>query len=111
MRFLPWGYLSAVGIHQQICEVYKLFVMCESKVRKLNRDFKAGRDSFGWEFLGHSHLFCYFKHHLGGNHFNDNEVVKMVENSWLSDKTASLFKEDIQNLIINHNTYLNKHGS
>ncbi|GBN18066.1 hypothetical protein AVEN_255030-1 [Araneus ventricosus] len=32
-------------IHRQICEVYGATVMCEGKVRKWVRDFKAGRDN------------------------------------------------------------------
>ncbi|GBL96275.1 Eukaryotic translation initiation factor 2-alpha kinase 1 [Araneus ventricosus] len=37
--------LSAADIHRQICEVYGATAMCEGKVRKWVRDFKAGRNS------------------------------------------------------------------
>ena len=42
---------------------------------------------FGWEVWGYSsyslnitpsdfHLFCFFRHHLDGKYYNDNEVMK-----------------------------------
>ena len=60
--------------------------MCEGKVRKWVRNFKAGRYSFGWEVLDYcpysldltpSDFYRYhnLKHHLDVNHYNDNEVV------------------------------------
>ncbi|GBN67147.1 hypothetical protein AVEN_136865-1 [Araneus ventricosus] len=46
IRFLSTRNLSAAHIHQQICEVYGATAMCEGKVRKWVRDFKAVRDNF-----------------------------------------------------------------
>ncbi|GBL94829.1 hypothetical protein AVEN_197513-1 [Araneus ventricosus] len=45
IRFLSARNLSAADIHRQICEVYGATAMCEGKVRKWVRDFKAGRDN------------------------------------------------------------------
>ncbi|GBL89352.1 hypothetical protein AVEN_225874-1 [Araneus ventricosus] len=45
MRFLSARNLSAADIRRQICEVYGATAMCEGKVRKWVRDFKAGRDN------------------------------------------------------------------
>ncbi|GBN17723.1 hypothetical protein AVEN_221254-1 [Araneus ventricosus] len=44
IRFLSARNLSAAGIHRQICKVYGAAAMCEGKVRKWAREFKAGRD-------------------------------------------------------------------
>ena len=68
------------------------------------RDFKVGRDSFSWEVSYYSlysldlipsdfKLFNYFKHYFGGNHYNDEKVVKTVFNCWLSKKATSFFEE------------------
>ncbi|GBN96915.1 hypothetical protein AVEN_125718-1 [Araneus ventricosus] len=44
IRFLSARNQSAADIHRKICEVYGATAMCEGKVRKWVRDFKAGRD-------------------------------------------------------------------
>ena len=90
IRFLSARNLSAdVDIHWQIGEVYGATAMCEGKMRKCARDFKASHDFFDWKVLDHSpyclditqndfHVFRYLKHHHGGNNYNNNEVVKMA---------------------------------
>ncbi|GBM56338.1 hypothetical protein AVEN_60319-1 [Araneus ventricosus] len=45
------------------------------------------------------HLFRKLKHHLGGNHYKDDEDVKTAVTSWLSDQAASFYEEGIQNLV------------
>ncbi|GBM81161.1 hypothetical protein AVEN_226976-1 [Araneus ventricosus] len=45
IHFLSARNLSAADIHRQICEVYGATTMCEGKVRKWVREFKAGRDN------------------------------------------------------------------
>ncbi|GBN22673.1 hypothetical protein AVEN_187396-1 [Araneus ventricosus] len=45
IRFLSVRNLSAADISRQICEVYGAAAICEGKVRKWVRDFKAGRDN------------------------------------------------------------------
>ncbi|GBM54363.1 hypothetical protein AVEN_171088-1 [Araneus ventricosus] len=45
IRFLSARNLSAADNHRQICEVYGPTAMCEGKVRKWVREFKAGRDN------------------------------------------------------------------
>ncbi|GBM05804.1 hypothetical protein AVEN_279-1 [Araneus ventricosus] len=45
IRFLSARNLSAADIHWQICEVYGATAMCEGKMRKWFKDFKAGRDN------------------------------------------------------------------
>ncbi|GFY09069.1 mariner Mos1 transposase [Trichonephila clavipes] len=61
-------------------------------------------ESLGWEVLDHApyspdlaqsdfHLFRYLKYSLGGKRFNDNDEVKAVVNSWLSDQAADFFEE------------------
>ncbi|GBM94243.1 hypothetical protein AVEN_154452-1 [Araneus ventricosus] len=45
IRFLSARNLSAADIHRQICEVYGATAMCEGKVRKWVREFKARRDN------------------------------------------------------------------
>ncbi|GFW34325.1 mariner Mos1 transposase [Trichonephila clavipes] len=58
---------------------------------------------FGWEVLDHApyspdlapsgfSLLRYLKHSLGEKRFSDNEEVKLVVNSWLSDQVADLFE-------------------
>ena len=82
--FPSWRYLSAASIFKQICEVYRAAAIYESKVRKSNRNFKAGSDSFGWEMFSHSlysldlmlsdfHLFCYLKLQLRPRSYNKLE--------------------------------------
>ncbi|GBN04491.1 hypothetical protein AVEN_112942-1 [Araneus ventricosus] len=44
IRFLSSRNLSAAHIHRQICEVYGATAMCQGKVRKWVRDFKAVHD-------------------------------------------------------------------
>ena len=121
-RFSFWTHPSAAGIHQQICEINTLTAMSASKVRKWNKNFKAGGDSFGWEILSHSpyssdltpsdfYLFCYLKHYLGANYCNSNEVLKTAVKTWSSDQAVNFLEGDIQNPIVMYNTYLNKHGS
>ncbi|GBO06861.1 hypothetical protein AVEN_53045-1 [Araneus ventricosus] len=46
IRFLLTRNLFAAHIHRQICEVYGATAMCDGKVRKWVRDFKAVRDNF-----------------------------------------------------------------
>ncbi|GBN30199.1 hypothetical protein AVEN_263067-1 [Araneus ventricosus] len=55
------------------------------------------------------HLFRHLKHHLGGNHYNDD--VKTAATSWLLKQAASFYEEDIQNLVVRHAKCLNKLGS
>ncbi|GBN23558.1 hypothetical protein AVEN_233680-1 [Araneus ventricosus] len=54
---------------------------------------RALLDSFGWEVSNHLlyspdlatsdfHLFRHLKHHLRGNHYNDDEDVKTAVTSW-----------------------------
>lgn len=43
------------------------------------------------------HLFHYLKHHVGSNHYKDDEKVKMAMTSWLSEQVEILYKEGIQN--------------
>ncbi|GBM60594.1 hypothetical protein AVEN_83537-1 [Araneus ventricosus] len=57
------------------------------------------------------HLFRHLKHHLGGNHYNDDEDVKTVVTSWLSEQAASFYEEGIQNLVVRYDKCLNKPGS
>ncbi|GBM01135.1 hypothetical protein AVEN_27235-1 [Araneus ventricosus] len=45
IHFLSARNLPATDIHRQICEVYGTTAMCEGKVRKWVRDFKAGSDN------------------------------------------------------------------
>ncbi|GBM04738.1 hypothetical protein AVEN_20185-1 [Araneus ventricosus] len=45
VRFLSARNLSAADIHRQICEVYGATAMCEGKVCKWVREFKAGCDN------------------------------------------------------------------
>ncbi|GBL79693.1 hypothetical protein AVEN_18226-1 [Araneus ventricosus] len=45
IRFLSARNQSTADIHRQICEVYGATAMCEGKVRKWVRDFKASRDN------------------------------------------------------------------
>ncbi|GBN07701.1 hypothetical protein AVEN_237600-1 [Araneus ventricosus] len=45
IRLLLARNLSDADIHRQSCEVYGATAMCESKVRKWLREFKAGRDN------------------------------------------------------------------
>ena len=52
------------------------------------------------------HIFCYFKHHLGINDYNDNEVVKTADITWLSVQESSFLKEDIRNTIVRHDKCL-----
>ena len=96
--------------------------MCEGKMHKWNRNFKVGHDSFGWEVLGHYpysldltpsdfHLFCYLKHDLGGNHYNNNEVPKTALTSWLSEQAASSFKKIFKIQLEGIYACLNKYGS
>ena len=111
---------SAADIRGQFCEIYGATAMCESKMRKWVRDFKAGRDSFGWVVLNHFpytldltpcdlHLFCYPKRHLGSNHYNAKEVIKTAVNFWLLGQATSFFDEDLQNSVVRYDPYLNKH--
>ncbi|GBN45965.1 Histone-lysine N-methyltransferase SETMAR [Araneus ventricosus] len=78
--------------------------------------------SFGWEVLDHHpyspdlatsdfHLFCHLKHHLGGNHYNDDERVKTAVTSWLLEQATSFYEEGIQNLVVRYDKCLNKLGS
>ncbi|GBL68516.1 hypothetical protein AVEN_206694-1 [Araneus ventricosus] len=46
------------------------------------------------------HFFRHPKHHLGGNHYYDDEDVKTAVTSWLSEQTASFYEEGIQNLVV-----------
>ncbi|GBL86038.1 hypothetical protein AVEN_89093-1 [Araneus ventricosus] len=46
------------------------------------------------------HLFRHLKHHLGGNHYNDDVEVKTAVTSWLLEQAASFYEEDIQNLVV-----------
>ena len=48
MRFVSKN-MSTADIHRQICEAHGATVMCEGKTQKCVRDFKAKRDSFGYE--------------------------------------------------------------
>ncbi|GBM34158.1 hypothetical protein AVEN_243202-1 [Araneus ventricosus] len=57
------------------------------------------------------HLFRHLKHHLGGNHYNDDEDVKTAVTSWLSEQAASFYEESIQNLVVRYDKCLNKLGS
>ncbi|GBN58696.1 hypothetical protein AVEN_131843-1 [Araneus ventricosus] len=57
------------------------------------------------------HLFRHLKHHLGGNHYNDDEDVKTAVTSWLSEQAASFYEEGIQNLVARYDKCLNKLGS
>ncbi|GBM39812.1 Histone-lysine N-methyltransferase SETMAR [Araneus ventricosus] len=45
IRFSSARSLCAADIHRKNCEVYGATAMCEGKVRKWVRDFKAGRDN------------------------------------------------------------------
>nr|GBM33105.1 Histone-lysine N-methyltransferase SETMAR [Araneus ventricosus] len=81
---------------------------------------RALLDSFGWEVLdppyspdlatSDFHLFRHLKHHLVGNHYNDDEDMKTVVTSWLLEQAASFYDEGIQNLVVRHKC-LNKLGS
>ncbi|GFV52799.1 histone-lysine N-methyltransferase SETMAR [Trichonephila clavipes] len=66
----------------------------------LGRCFAGG----GWEVLDVApyspefapsdfRLIRYLKHSFGGKHFSDNEEVKAIVNSWLSDQAADFFEE------------------
>ncbi|GBM43208.1 hypothetical protein AVEN_76348-1 [Araneus ventricosus] len=57
------------------------------------------------------HLFRHLKHHLGGNHYNDDEDVKTAATSWLLEQAASFYEEGIQNLLVRYDKCLNKLGS
>ncbi|GBM24462.1 hypothetical protein AVEN_41107-1 [Araneus ventricosus] len=57
------------------------------------------------------HLFRHLKHHLCGNHYNDDEDVKTAVTSWLSEQAASFYEEGIQNLVVRYDKCLNKLGS
>ncbi|GBN52800.1 hypothetical protein AVEN_79845-1 [Araneus ventricosus] len=57
------------------------------------------------------HLFRHLKHHLGGNHYSDDEDVKTAVTSWLSEQAASFYEEGIQNLVVRYNKRLSKLGS
>ncbi|GBO38618.1 Histone-lysine N-methyltransferase SETMAR [Araneus ventricosus] len=83
---------------------------------------RASLDSFGWEVLDHTlyspdfatsdfHLFRHIKHHLGGNHYNDDEDVRTAVTSWLLEQVASFYEEGIQNLVVRYDKCLNKLGS
>ncbi|GBM20788.1 Histone-lysine N-methyltransferase SETMAR [Araneus ventricosus] len=82
---------------------------------------RALLDSFGWEVLdlpyspdlatSDFHLFRHLKHNLGGNHYNDDEDVKIAVTSWLSEQAASFYEEGIQNLVVRYDKCLNKLGS
>ena len=120
--FLSARNLSAADIHLQICEVYTATAMYTGKMHKWVRDFKTGRDSFGWKVLDNSpysldltpsdfHLFSYFKFHFSGKYCNDKDVVKTVLTSWLLEKQVSFFEEDTQNPVVRYEMSLNKHGS
>ncbi|GBN35142.1 hypothetical protein AVEN_185117-1 [Araneus ventricosus] len=110
--------------------------MCEGKVRKMVRDFKAGCDNghddsrsglpvIGLFWLGSFglppyipdlvpsdfHLFRHLKHHVSGNHYNDDENVKTAVTSWLSEQETSFYEEGIQNLVVRYDKCLNKLGS
>ncbi|GBN98540.1 hypothetical protein AVEN_76044-1 [Araneus ventricosus] len=56
------------------------------------------------------HLFRHPKHHLGGNHYNDDAEVKTAVTSWLLDLAASFYEEGIQNLVVRYDKCLNKLG-
>ncbi|GFX87471.1 histone-lysine N-methyltransferase SETMAR [Trichonephila clavipes] len=79
-------------------------------------------DSFGCKVLDHApyrpdlapsdfHFFWYLKHSLGGNLSSDNEEVKAVENSWLSNLAADFFEEGFQNLFLRYDKCINKLGN
>ncbi|GBN07634.1 hypothetical protein AVEN_228391-1 [Araneus ventricosus] len=57
------------------------------------------------------HLFRPLRHHLGGNHYNDDEDVKTAVTSWLLEQAASFYEEGIQNLVVRYDKCLNKLGS
>lgn len=76
-------------------------------------------DTFDWNVSDHAlyspdlmhknfHLFRYLKHHLGGNHNNDDEGMKMAINSWLSEVAANFYEKSIQNLFVMYDKCLNK---
>ncbi|GBM27897.1 hypothetical protein AVEN_256692-1 [Araneus ventricosus] len=108
--------------------------MCEGKVHKWARDFKAGRDNghddsrsgrpsvIGLFWLGRPpystdlapsnfHLFRHLKHNLSGNHYNEDKNMKTAVTSWLSEQAASVYEEGIQNLVVRYDKCLNKLGS
>ncbi|GBM68315.1 Histone-lysine N-methyltransferase SETMAR [Araneus ventricosus] len=82
---------------------------------------RALLESFGWEVLdppyspdlapSDFHLFRHLKHHLGGNHYNDDEDVETAVTSWLSEQAAGFYEEGIQNLVVRYDKCLNKLGS
>ncbi|GBL96459.1 Histone-lysine N-methyltransferase SETMAR [Araneus ventricosus] len=83
---------------------------------------RALLDSFGWEVLdpppyspdlatSDFHLFRHLKHHLGGNHYNDDEDVETAVTSWLLEQATSFYEEGIQNLVVKYDKCLNKLGS
>ncbi|GBL94827.1 hypothetical protein AVEN_197511-1 [Araneus ventricosus] len=57
------------------------------------------------------HLFRHLKHHLGGNHYSDDEDMKTAVTSWLSEQAASFYEEGIRNLVVRYDKCLNKLGS
>ncbi|GFV65052.1 hypothetical protein TNCV_4670831 [Trichonephila clavipes] len=67
-----------------VTEVDDTEAISDSKVRKWVWKFKDG----------------YLKHSLGGKRFSDNEEVKDVMNSWLSDQAADFFEEGFQNFVL-----------
>ncbi|GBN74564.1 hypothetical protein AVEN_170225-1 [Araneus ventricosus] len=48
------------------------------------------------------HFFHHLKHHLDGNHYNDDEDVETAVTSWLLEQAASFYEEGIQNLVVRH---------
>ncbi|GBM59069.1 hypothetical protein AVEN_213993-1, partial [Araneus ventricosus] len=66
IRFLSARNLSAADSHRRICEVYGATALCEGKVRKWVRDFKAGRDAY--------------RHSV----FEQNTIVTLEGSDWTS---------------------------
>ena len=119
IRFMTERNLSSTDIYQQISEVYGATGMRESKVRIRVRDFIVDHEFFGWEVQDLSphnldlmqndfHLFHYLKHHLSGNHYNDNEAVQIAVTSWLSEKSTSSFRRGYSKSGCKYDTCLNQ---
>lgn len=59
---------------------------------------------FSLESFGSHSL--YSTHHVGGNHYNNDENAKIAVPSWLSEQTASFYEDDICNVILRYDTFL-----
>ncbi|GFX26602.1 mariner Mos1 transposase [Trichonephila clavipes] len=84
---------------------------------RTSRKIRELIESFGWEVLKHAPYSPdlapndWSTFSSTSNVFSDNEEVKVVVNSWLSNQAADFFEEGFQNLVLRYDKYINKLGN